>query len=131
MEKYNYYESVKQDIIEYIKNNNILEEKVEKEQMDRDELYYYLQDELWSTDAVTGNSELYYDTEDACFKNLAGNSNLIYQAVNEFCIDDNINLIIQHFQDRALARYLDSTVRCYLLDRCLEDALDELGVENE
>ena len=51
MEKYNYREQVKSDILDYIAENEI---KVTAS--NREEVAEQLQDELWANDSVTGNA---------------------------------------------------------------------------
>lgn len=53
MERYDYLEAVKDDVREYIKDHDLLEEGW---QDSRDELEEKLNDDLWAEDSVTGNA---------------------------------------------------------------------------
>lgn len=50
MKDYNYLEAVKNDVLEYIKENG---EELREEYENREELEEYLNDELWTVDSVT------------------------------------------------------------------------------
>ena len=128
MEKYNYREVIVDDLKDWIVNETDI---LEIEPEFTDELFEWLYDEVWDVDSVTGNGPEYYDTEEKCSEYLSNNIDLLYEAAREYCIDDNINILIKHYEDKSLARYFDCTIRCYLLGECLEKALEELGVKNE
>lgn len=103
--EYNYYEAVKNDAMEYIKENNL-----------QDELY----DELFLADSVTGNaSGSYYCNAYKAEEALAHNLDLLKEALNEFGGDFNDAL------ERG-AEYCDVTIRCYLLGQVLADVLKEV-----
>ena len=71
----------------------------------------------------------YYGTEDFCSECLSGNFDLLYQAMRVFAIDDEVNVLIKHYENKDLARYFDCTIRCYLLMDCIYQAIDELAAE--
>ena len=125
MEKYDYERSIIRAIIDYIHDNHITIDWTDTE----DNIIEDLIDILWNEDCVTGNGTQYYDTEDKCFGYLCQNSDILYEAVQEFCIDDNINMLIQHFENKTLAQYFDATIRCYLLNSCIYQAIQELKKE--
>ena len=107
--KYNYYEAVKNDALEYIKENNLQDKS-------QDELY----DELFLADSVTGNaSGSYYCNTYKAEEALAHNTDLLIEALNEFGGDFNDAL------ERG-AEYCDVTIRCYLLGQVLADVLEEV-----
>ena len=107
--KYNYYEAVKNDALEYIKENNLQDKS-------QDELY----DELFMSDSVTGNaSGSYYCNTYKAEEALAHNLDLLKEALNEFGGDFNNAL------ERG-AEYCDVTIRCYLLGQVLADVLEEV-----
>ena len=111
MEKYNYKENVKNDIIDHIKENyNNLDE------IDESQLY----DDLWLDDAVTGNaSGSYYCNAWKAEEALAHNMDLLKEACEEFC----------SVPDLANPEACDVTIRCYLLSECMYEALEELKEE--
>lgn len=124
MEKYDYRKEITEAIVNYIKDNDVLD----YEYKDRYDLIDTLYDELWAVDDITGNGYDYYDTEDKCSEYLCGNFDLLYEAAREYCIDDDVNILIKHYEDRTLARYFDCTIRCYLLSECIDAALNELKI---
>ena len=96
--KYNYYEAVKNDALEYIKENNLQDKS-------QDELY----DELFLADSVTGNaSGSYYCNTYKAEEALTHNLDLLKEALNEFGCNFNDAL------ERG-AEYCDVTIRCYVL----------------
>ena len=116
---YNYRQGMKQDILNYI-NCNITLEDWEF----RTDLEDYLYSELWADDSITGNGGNYYDTEISCESYLAYNRDLMMEACEEFCVD--MKILLQYYHDGDLARFLDCTIRCYLLGEVLYDVLNEI-----
>lgn len=127
MEKYDYRKAIKEDIINYIKDNDVLN----YEYRDRDELFNILMDELWGEDDITGNGPYYYDTEDKCSEYLCHNFDLAYEAAQDFCIKDDIEGLIKQYEQGSLGRFFDCLIRCNLLAECIDTALNELGVKSE
>lgn len=125
MEKYDYEHSIIRDILDYIHDNHITIDWTDTE----DNIIDDLTDMLWNEDCITGNGTQYYDTEDKCSEYLCQNSDILYEAAQEFCIDDNINILISHFENKTLAQYFDSTIRCYLLNSCIYQVVQELKKE--
>lgn len=119
MENYDYRKAMVEDIKQYIKDN--------PHDFDEDEdVEEYWYDALFEEDNVTGNGPYWYDTEDKCAEYLCHNIDLAYEAAREFGMDDEIISIIKYYENHELARYLDCTIRCYLLGECLYTALEEL-----
>lgn len=120
MNKYNYLEAITNDIECWMDKDgdpfNISQFK------DRDEAAEFLNNELWDEDSITGNGGNYYDIEYQCEEYLAHNIEWVAIACEEFCID--METIIQHLHANDLARYLDCTIRCYLLARAVDNALE-------
>lgn len=115
---YNYYESVKSDILDYIHENYTTEEISEK-LAERDDWEVELNDDLWICDSVTGNASGSYTCNAyRAEENLCPNWDLLAEALEEFCCD--CNPIVKG------AEWCDVTIRCYLLGQCLCEALDEL-----
>ena len=123
--KYDYREIMTKAIKDWIIDNDVLEE-AKKEEWSYDDLCEWLYDELFDEDEITGNGIYYYDTEEKCSEYLSGNFDLLYEAAYEYYIDDRINILIQHYEQKDLARYFDCTIRCYLLGECIYKAVDEL-----
>lgn len=122
MEKYDYRRAITDDLKDWIVNEtDIMEEEY------GDDLPNWIYDEAFNEDSVTGNGTYYYGTEEFCSECLSGNFDLLYEAVREFAIDDEVNVLIQHYKNKDLARYFDCTIRCYLLGECIEKALEELN----
>lgn len=113
METYDYYEAIKNDIKEYIKDHDI---DVTSEEFDRDELC----DRLWNADSVTGNASGSYTFSTwKAEENLCHNWDLLKEALEEFGQDD-VNIL-----ERG-PEWCDVTIRCYLLGQCLNEVVDEL-----
>lgn len=119
MNKYEYRTEMATDILNYIDSNITLEDWEFRTDLE-DDLY----DELWIEDSVTGNGGDYYDTENNCESYLAYNLDLMMEACEEFCVD--MKVLLQHYHDKDLARYLDCTIRCYLLEEVLHDVLNNI-----
>lgn len=111
--EYDYFESVKDDVKDYIKDNINLEE------YEREELEQKLNDDLFCEDSVTGNGSGSY-TCDAyeAEENLCHNLDLLKDAADYFGQDIG-DLIKQG------AEACDVTIRCYLLPQVINEVLDE------
>lgn len=106
---YNYRREIKQDIKDYIRENN--------PEMDFDSLY----DTLWTEDSVTGNGSGSYTCNRYRAKEMVSdNDDLVCEAVAEFCIP--AEEVAKHLTDWE---YWDVTIRCSLLGECLADVLEE------
>lgn len=116
MRTYNYQEAVKEDIKDYIKSNfNSFDD------FNRDRL----EEDLWVEDSVTGNaSGSYTFNSSQAHEYLINNEDLFIEAAEEFgCGGDTIE---EHSTDYE---WQDVTIRCYLLNQCLTEALEELEDE--
>lgn len=121
--EYDYRETVKNDVIEQVKDGykeNSL--RIYKEE-GREALEEYLNDELWVDDQVTGNASGSYtfNTWEA-EENLCHNMSLLEEACDEFGQD------VGEAVKRG-AEYCDVTIRCYLLGGAISEAIDELEAE--
>lgn len=119
MERYDYYEAVKNDVLEYIND------EINFEDFDTlEELEEYLNDTLWTCDGVTGNASgsytfnAWYAEEYVCH-----NFELLVEALNEFGCSAG-------FLEKG-AEWADVTIRCYVLNSCIHDALEEIEEEFE
>ncbi len=115
MERYDYHESIKDDIKNYIEENIILEDF-----FDRRELENYLNEVLWTADEVTGNASGSYTFNSyKAEEYLCHNWDLLSEAFTEF--GDNSTSALEKG-----AEYCDVTVRCYLLPYAISKVLDEI-----
>lgn len=125
MEKYDYKRVITDDVKDWIVNDTDIIENGYMDGRD-DDLYNWIYDEVFDEDSITGNGSYYYGTEEFCSECLSGNFDILYEAAHEFAIDDEINVLIKHYENKDLARYFDCTIRCYLLMDCIYAAVDEL-----
>lgn len=118
MERYEYYTTVKNDIREYIKENNI---DVTSEEFDRDELY----NRLFMSDSVTGNASGSYTFSTwKAEENLCHNMDLLEKALEEFGESD-VNIFEKG------AEWCDVMIRCYVSSQCFDSVIYELEEEKE
>lgn len=130
MEKYDYKRAITDDIKDWIVNDTDIIENDYEDGRD-DDLYNWIYDEVFDNDGITGNGAYYYGTEEFCSECLSGNFDILYKAIHEFAINDEINVLIEHYENEDLARYFDCMIRCYLLMDCIYDAVDELIKEGK
>ena len=104
--KYNYLENMKEDIKQYIKDNEITEPTF-------DELY----DDMFIEDNITGNaSGSYYCNTWKSEEALCHNLDLLQEACEVFGCEPKLDN----------AEWCDVTIRCYLLAQALQEVLDEM-----
>lgn len=118
-QQYEYKTEMATDILDYIDSNITLEDWEFRTDLE-DDLY----NELWAENSITGNGDDYYNTETYCESYLAYNLDLMMEACKEFCVD--MKILLQHYHNGDLARYLDCTIRCYLLGEVLHDVLNNI-----
>ncbi|MBE6547842.1 MAG: hypothetical protein E7667_03050 [Ruminococcaceae bacterium] len=124
MERYNYPEAVRADVLEYIRDNYTPEE-IREALADRDEFAEKLHDELWTVDSVTGNGSGSYTFNTwRAEEYICHNLDLLGEALQEFGC--NASYLIEKGSEAA-----DVTIRCYLLGSAISEALDELENEAE
>jgi hypothetical protein len=124
MERYDYREAVREDVLEKIREDYTPEEIREKLQ-DRDEFEQELNDDLWTADSVTGNgSGSYWFNSWKAEEALLHNLDLLGEALDEFGSDAGYLL-------KQGAEAADVTIRCYLLGAAISEALDILEEEAE
>lgn len=110
MEKYNYLESIKNDIMENYGRDELKEENF-------NELY----DRMFVDDAITGNaSGSYYCNCWKAEESLTHNLDLLGEALAEF--GSNYNIM-------ESPEACDVTIRCYLLSQALAEVIDEINEE--
>ena len=113
---YDYREAVKEDVLEYIKN------EVDFSEFDTiEELEEKLNEDLFCEDSVTGNASgsHTFNTWEA-EENICHNLDLLAEACEEFGTVDPL---------KQGAEAADVTIRCYLLGECIAAALEEIEDE--
>ena len=114
--KYDYYETIKSDILDYVKENK---EEL-RDQFNWDALY----DDLFINDQITGNaSGSYYCNTWKAEESLCHNMDLLQEACDCFGCSPKIDN----------PEWCDVSIRCYLLGQVLEDSKSEIMeiLENE
>lgn len=113
---YNYYEAVKEDVLEYIKNEiNFAEFET------LEDLGDFLNETLWANDSVTGNGSGSYtfNTWEA-EENIAHNLDLLCEALEAF--GQNLDYLLAEGAEAA-----DVIIRCYLLSGTITEILEEIA----
>ena len=119
MEKYNYYEAVKEDVKQYIEDHDVKVTTSNREDLEQ-ELY----NDMFISDSVTGNASGSYTFNTwKAEENLCHNLDLLKEAFSEFGEPS--------FDMLESAESCDVTIRCYLLSQCLHEVLDELEEDDE
>lgn len=127
MTNYNYLESMKEDVKEYITNNAEL--TIEDLIYNRSELEEKLNDDLWINDSVTGNASGSYTFNSYKAKEyVLDNMNLLEDMCNEFDID--AETIGKKFLKEEW-EWMDVSIRCYLLGSAISETLDDIEEEIE
>lgn len=117
MKDYNYYEAVKEDVLNYIRD------EINFEDFDSlEELEEKLNNDLWTVDSVTGNgSGSYTFNRYQAEEYICHNLDLLAEALEEFGGGCDI------LKDGPEAA--DVTIRCYLLGQVIAEALEEIEDE--
>lgn len=114
MKTYNYFQAVKEDVLNYIQENEIV---ITEE--NREEVEEQLNENCWISDSVTGNASGSYTFSTwQAQENLCHNWDLLSEALQEFGCD------VDYIKRGAEA--CDVTIRCYLLSQCITEAIDEI-----
>lgn len=115
--RYDYYEAVTADIIDYIRDNINAANFA-----DRQELSETLNDTLWTEDSVTGNgSGSYTFNSYTAEEYVCHNLDLLGEALDEWGGD-----VREYLRSAETA---DVTIRCYILGECIDRAIDEIRDE--
>lgn len=115
---YDYYEAVKEDVKNYIDDEITLSDYNNK-----DELFQYLEEELWVSDAATGNASCSYTfSRWEAEENLCHNWAILEDIADDWGVDS-----LDFFNPEAL----DVTIRCYLLSGAISEVLDEMEDNEE
>ena len=125
MEKYNYHEAIKNDVLEWLNENYT--DKTKLKRKDIQDVADELCDTLWIADSVTGNASCSYTCNAwRAEEMICHNTDLLCEAIEDFGND------VETYK-RALqsAEYADVTIRCYLLGTAIYEALKEWLPEEE
>ena len=91
-----------------------------------EELAEWIEDEVWDEDGITGNGVFAYDNENQCSTYLAGNTELLYEALTAMDPDDDEMSLLEHYRQQDLMQYFDTCIRCYVLRECIGYAMKDL-----
>ena len=117
MERYDYYQAVKDDVLSYVHNELDLADWRGRE----DELEEDLFERLWADDSVTGNgSGSYTFSSWEAEENICHNMDLLEEA----CIEFGDDFASNGFD----AERADVTIRCYLLPSVIAEVVAELDI---
>lgn len=127
MMNYNYLETMKEDIRDYIINDSEL--SIDDLIYNRSELEEKLNEDLWAYDGITGNASGSYTFNSYKAKEyVLDNMDLLEEMCNEFCVD--AETIGKKFLDGAW-EWMDVSIRCYLLGQAISEVLDDIEEEQE
>ena len=117
MEKYDYYEAVKDDVLKAIEEDD---ELLPREGEDAAGYEERLNDELFPSE-VTGNGFVayYYNDEEDAIAAVMGNLDLCIEAYKEFGIDEDAVDFMSNI------RSVDVTIRSYILPSVIHDIIEE------
>lgn len=123
---YDYYEEVKQSIEDVINDEAYYLNIEAIRPNDLTEYEEVLNDELWNEDAVTGNaSGSYYCNAYKAEEALAHNLGLAAEALEGFGYNSvDVNVLNN-------AEWLDITIRCYILQSCISEYIEDNYLELE
>ncbi len=116
MKKYDYRKAVKEDVIQYIKDNDI-----SLESDDKYELVNKLEEKMWDCDEITGNASGSYTLSTwEAEENLCHNWDLLLEVLETYDETD-LNVLEKG------AEWCDLTIRCYLLYDVIREVIEELA----
>ena len=131
MSDYNYLDAVKDDIREYLADNDYLKDiqnlvndnyGYADEIKIRDQLEERLNDELWIEDSITGNSSGSYTfNREKAKEYVLSDIDTVIEAYREFGEKEEF---ADDMYDENWEK-MDVTARCYMLGEALSDVLDE------
>ena len=117
MEKYDYYDAVRGDVLKIIEEDD---ELLPREGEDASDYEERLTDALWASE-VTGNGPYayYYSDEEDAITAVMGNLDLCREAYQEFGVDEDAVTFMSNI------RSADVTIRCYILSSVIQDVIAE------
>lgn len=126
MERYDYFEAVKEDVKQWINDHDDWQADFADEsgkwlrEDNREDIEQDLNDRLFIEDSVTGNASGSYTFNTwQAEENLCHNLDLLGEALTEFCCEPN------YITEKG-AEACDVTVRCYLLGQAISEVLNEI-----
>ena len=121
---YNYMDAMVDDIKDYINDEVEL-----SDYSDLDDLREKLDEDLWVTDSVTGNASGSYTFDRWKARDyVVDNMDLVAEMADEFGVDNAT--LGEKFREEEW-EYFDVSIRCYLLGQAIEQALEELGIDED
>ena len=120
MERYDYREAVKRDVLNYMENEIEFEDFRNLEDLEE-----YLNDVLFTEDSITGNASGSYTFDRwEAEENICHNLELLGEALEAFGCSP------AYLAENG-AEAADVTIRCYLLSECIEEAMKEIESDFE
>ena len=117
MERYNYYDAVKEDILNAIEECDELLPREDEDAVDYEER---LTDALWDSETTgNGSSAYYYSDEEDAISAVMTNLDLCSEAFQEFEMGVDA---VSFMRD---IRSADVTIRCYILPSVIHDIIEE------
>ena len=122
MDKYDYKGQVTESVKSFIKENYDLDE-IKSDFYDLTEFRNKIFDEAFDSDSVTGNaSGSYYCNRWKAEEAICHNWDLIGEMVDEGFYE---------FDSESDPETIDVCIRCYVLGEAVDEALDELGIDDD
>ena len=117
MERYDYYDAVKEDVLKVIEKDD---ELLPREDEDEEDYEERLTDALWASE-VTGNGPYahYFSDEEDAIAAAMWNLDLCREAYQEFGVDEDAVAFMSNI------RSADVTIRCYILSSVIHDVIEE------
>lgn len=117
MEKYDYYDAVKEDVLKAIEEDD---ELLPREDEDEEDYKERLTDALWASE-VTGNGSYayYFSDEEDAIAAVMWNLDLCNEAYREFGVDEDAVAFMSNICSA------DVTIRCYILPSVIHDIIEE------
>lgn len=125
---YDYNEAIKDSIRTYLENEFDWD-RITEDELDTDEVKELLEEELWTEDSITGNgSGSYTFNRYKAGEYVLDNMDLVNDMVQEFGVDNET--VAEKFLDEDW-EYFDVSIRCYLLNQCIDEVVDEYAEKIE
>lgn len=122
MKNYNYLESIKADIKQYLED----EFSYRYADLTKEEIEEQLHDDLWDNDSITGNGSGSYTFSRATAKEyVLDNMEICIESLKEFCVE--AETVAEKFLSEDW-EYFDVTIRCYLLGQAIAEVLDDMEI---
>lgn len=123
MEKYDYYDAVKEDILKAIEEDDELLPREDEDEVDYEER---LTDALWASE-VTGNGSYayYFSDEEDAIAAVMWNLDLCREAYQDFGVDEDAVAFMLNISSA------DVTIRCYILPSVIHNIIEEMPWFND